>query len=94
MKKFSPENLVDIVAMYKTKVAALVPVAHGNLWAVGVAVANERGFNPLPASWCHAEMSADAFDEIADYLETVNSELFNLDDDTAARIVASTMVGG
>jgi hypothetical protein len=76
----------DIV---KGKLCALVPVVARQTGKIGlgVAVANERGYNPIPVFWCHS----DTYDEMAEHAEQLNRELFQLDHVAAMRIIVSTM---
>lgn len=57
-------------------------------WGIGIAVANERGYHPIPVGWA-AFSSKEAADTSAD---TANFWL-GLDDEEATRIVISTMGG-
>jgi hypothetical protein len=57
-------------------------------FGLGIAVANERGYNPIPAGWACFEQMDQAQAE-SDWL----NEVLGMDADTVARIVASTMGG-
>ncbi len=91
MKKLTKFNINEIKEAFGGKVFALTPATAGDRWAAGVAVANEAGYCPLPATWCNIEQGPGAYKEISDYLDTVNSEL-GTEELVAAKIVASTMV--
>ena len=93
MKTLSHKNLLDLTTAFQGKVYALTPVTFDDRWAVGVAVANERGYTPLPISWCNIEMGPTAYDEIARYLDTVNHDTLKLNDRAAMKIVCSSMQG-
>lgn len=70
---------------------AFVPVIETDLqghFGLGVAVANERGYNPLPAGFACFESY-----DLAEAEATRLNGLLKLDHDTAWRIVASTMGG-
>ena len=80
---------------YFSRVAAFTPVMSrlggDHIWHLGMAVANERGYIPVPESWAYIKQGLKAYDIISDYCDTLNEVLFNLDPDVAIRIVCSTM---
>lgn len=55
---------------------------------LGVAIANEQGYNPVPEFWAHA----DTFDEMQAHADELNEEE-GKDRRVAAEIVCSTMGG-
>lgn len=55
---------------------------------LGIAIANEPGYNPIPEHWCHA----DSYDELDRHAEDLNLAE-GIDVKLAARIVCSTMGG-
>ncbi len=57
-------------------------------FGLGVAVANERGYNPVPAGWAISEDMAKAREEA----ERLN-ELLGHSKETSFQIIASTMGG-
>lgn len=91
LKKFNAENLAAIQEIFSRRVYALTPATHGDQWIAGVAVANERGYRPLPASWCNIDQGPQAYDTMADYLDAVNRSIAGLDDSAANKIIASSM---
>lgn len=78
---------------FRGKVWAFVPVtsgyADGPTWALGIAVANERGYCPVPPYWCHAE----EFAEMVDHARDLN-EARGLSVATSDQITVSTMQHG
>ncbi len=54
--------------------------------ALGVAIADEPGYHPIPDVWCHADNRA----EMRAHADTLNAER-GLDQLAAVRIVASSM---
>lgn len=92
LKKLSKEGrfecgLDDIVA---GKVWAFTPGNHHECGKVGlgVAIANERGFHPVPLTWCNA----DSWAEIAAHADELN-RAEGFDEGAAERVVISTMRG-
>ena len=91
LKPFTTEGrfecgLDEIVA---GKVWAFVPVigpVGGPGTALGVAVANERGYHPVPVYWCHA----DTWAEMETHVDELNAAE-GLSEDEYMRIVATTM---
>lgn len=69
------------------KVRALTPTIQPGGIGLGIAVANERGYYPVPLHWCRA----DTYDEMDAHADELNKELFNLLPRAAAVIVASSM---
>ena len=73
---------------------AFVPVStpegavDGCGFSLGIAVANEPGYNPVHLAWARYETWAEAGEDA----DKLNREI-GLDSDTEARIVASTMGG-
>lgn len=71
------------------KVWAFVPVfsQHSSKdIGLGIAVANEPGYNPIPLTWCHG----DDYDEMQNHARELNAEA-GLSVDAEARIICSTM---
>lgn len=61
----------------------------GQAAALGVAVANERGYFPVPAGWAHYA----TWDEAEADADRINREVLQLSTDAAFQIIASTMGG-
>lgn len=91
MKKLSAEGrfecgLDDVV---RGKVWAFVAVVGEHFPArLGIAMANEQGYNPIPEHWAHA----DSLDEMEAHAEELN-EAEGLNSHFAAEIVCSSMGG-
>lgn len=82
-------ELADFFATLQGKVWAFVPVIGKDFPAqLGIAVANESGYYPIPEHWTHA----DSWDEMNHHADELN-RAEGLSDDAAARIVCSTMGG-
>jgi hypothetical protein len=90
LKRLSVWNFTEIKETCRGRVVALVPVMEADRWKLGVAVANEPGYSPLPLSWCNIAMGPDAYDRISDYADIMNRRL-GLTGRQAMQIVASTM---
>ena len=75
------------------KSAAFVGVCHeiGDDYGpgLGIAVANERGYNPVPLTLYRAA----TLDEAMNAAERLNRDLLKIDHETEFRIVGSTMGG-
>jgi len=77
-------GLLDIAA---GKTCALTPVVHEHAQGLGLAVANEPGYYPIPLHWCHG----DNRDELQKHADELNAELFGIDRRAALEIVCSSM---
>ena len=91
MKNFTLEGRVecgldDVVA---GKAVALVVVPNTDGWGLGLAIANEAGYIPIPRHWCRAD--AGEHKEIARHADELNREWFGLEPLAALRIIGSTM---
>lgn len=91
LKKFTPEGrfesgLDEIVA---GKLWAFVPVVTKHGVGLGVAVANEAGYNAIPLHWAIADTWAE-MDAHADELNIAEGT----DEAAAMRIVCSSMAAG
>ena len=91
MKTFSRWNLDEIKQTFDGKVIALVPICSASVFATGVAVANEPGYNPIPVTWCNIDYGDGAHEEISAYLDTLNQDELGLSKETATKIVLGTM---
>lgn len=89
LKKLSFEGRFEcgVDELAKGKACAYVPVVISSGMGLGLAVANEQGYHPIPLHWCNG----DNFDELAEHADELNLELFALDARAAAVIVCSTM---
>jgi hypothetical protein len=79
---------LEIEQLFAGKLWAYVPVSDGTYaqWGLGIAVANERGYNPIPPYWCHG----DNYNQLGDHADLLN-ERRGMSRDEVARIIASTM---
>lgn len=77
---------IDLDAKMAGKVYAFTPVVREGYIGLGIAVANESGYLPVPQFFCYA----DRWDEMSAHADELNRAL-GLDDRSAARVVASTM---
>ena len=75
LMKFAHQRIHLIPDKFKGKIYALTPVMFNGYWIAGVAIANERGYIPLPESWCNIPQVPGAYDIMADYLDEVNAHL-------------------
>jgi hypothetical protein len=57
--------------------------------ALGMAIANERGYMPVPLGWA----AYATFDAASDHADHLNETVLKIDNDEAFKIVASTMDG-
>lgn len=74
-------------AVVAGKAWAFVAVPGENARArLGIAIANEAGYNPIPETWCHG----DNLDEMHRHADELN-ETEGLNSDVAGRIVMSTL---
>lgn len=71
------------------KTCALVAVWSETAWGLGIAVANEDGYYPVPLHWCHS----DDHDAMYAHADQLNKELFGHDATAAAKIICTTMRG-
>lgn len=92
MKKLSNLAIAElgIDEMMSGKAYAYVAVMSGNTYGLGLAVANEAGYNPIPLQWAQA----DSFDAAHDMADELNRDKLGLNDMAATRIVCSTMFKG
>jgi len=91
IKKLSAEGRFEagVDEAMKGKVFAFVAVVGKNFPArLGLAVANERGYNPVPEFWSHA----DDLHELQAHADELN-EAMGINRELAANIVCSTMGG-
>lgn len=88
MKKLSLLGRAElgIAELFAGKCYAYVPVIAGSCIGLGIAVANEPGYSPIPTFWAWASTWA----EMDAHADELNCEL-GLNDEAAMRIVASSM---
>lgn len=92
LKPFTAEGRFEcgLDTIVAGKVWAFVNVVGENYPArLGIAIANEPGYVPIPEHWCHA----DSYDELDRHAEQLN-EAEGLSVLEAVRIVCSTMRQG
>jgi hypothetical protein len=80
---------LEIEAKFAGKAWAFTPVMGQYGWQLGIAVANEAGYSPVPGFFCHA----DTYDEMADHADELNRER-GMEPPEAMRIIASSMAQG
>lgn len=92
MKKLSEQMYLElgIAAKFAGKVIAFTPVMREGMVGLGIAVANEPGYVPVPLFFCNA----DRYDEMATFAEELNEKKLGLDIRAAARVVGSSMSAG
>jgi hypothetical protein len=73
----------------KGKIAAVVAVRSKDGIGLGIAIANERGYCPIPLTWAHG----DNFQEMMDHADEINREVLGISRDQAFEIIATTMRG-
>ena len=71
------------------KLFAFTAVSGPYGFQLGIAVANEAGYSPVPGFFCHS----DSFDEMSDHADELNRAR-GLSDREAAKIVCSSMAAG
>lgn len=74
---------------YTPTVLGRESAAGDNCFGLGIAVANESGYTPLPIYWANFE----TYDAAADDADRLNKER-GLDDEEAIRIICSSMAAG
>lgn len=91
LKKFSAEHRFDcgLDEIVRGNVWAFVPVTCKHGIGLGVAVANEPGYYPVPFDFCHAATWAE-MSKHADELNLAEG----VDEESAARIICSSMAAG
>lgn len=88
MKKLSLLMIIElgIDEMFRGKLWAYTPVIDEKGIGLGIAVANEAGYNPIPLQWCNGEK----YDEVREHADELNAER-GLSSDCSMRVVMSTM---
>lgn len=93
MKKLTAEGRFEcgLDELTRGRVCALTPVISREPGepgiGLGLAIANEPGFYPIPMYWVNSEN----WYEMDGHASELNLELFGLDEETALKIVASSM---
>lgn len=72
------------------KTYAYVGVMSGDTFGLGLAIANEPGYNPIPLHFAQA----DTFDAAHDMADELNRDVLELNDTAAMRIVCSSIAAG
>lgn len=90
MKHFTAEGRFEcgmdaVIAGKAWAFVAVMPPKGGPAAALGLAIANEAGYTPVPLHWCHA----DSWAEMEAHAEALN-RAEGISDDAATRIVCST----
>jgi hypothetical protein len=87
MKRMSTFTLNDIREAFRGKLWCFVPVTGTHCpIALGVAVANEAGYSPLPETFCNA----DTWNDMEAYADELNTQM-GISDEESIKIVGSTM---
>ncbi len=91
MKRLSNLAVAElgINEMFAGKLWAYVPVVEKFGIGLGIAVANEAGYNPIPLHWAIAE----TWEEMRAHAQELN-EAKGLNEEAAARVVCSSMAAG
>lgn len=89
LKPLSYEGLFECGALdlVKGKAAAFTAAIHSGGMGLGLAVANQPGYYPVPLAWCHG----DDWNELRKHADALNLEHFDLDAKAASTIVASSI---
>ena len=94
VRKFTPEGRFEcgLGEVVKTKNFCFVAVVGRTFpWELGVAIADEQGYNPVPSHWCHATEGTD-MEAFQKHVDKVN-RAEKIDKKEEAAIDASTMGG-
>jgi hypothetical protein len=79
-------GILDLCAGKVYAFVAVLAPGRGETYQLGIAVANEAGYHPVPLHWAHA----DTMEEMQAEATRLNAEM-GLDEGRAALIVASSM---
>lgn len=96
LKKLTLEGVVEsgLYDLVAGKLYAYVAVLNGKAgeppYRMGVAVANEPGYYPVPIAWCYAEEGKGMYEAMRDHARELNAEL-GLSIEEELKIVASSM---
>ncbi len=81
-------GLNEKIQSLKGAACAFAPYTdHDETIGIALTIANSPGYLSIPTIWCHAT----SYDEMCDYCNTLNYEMFNIDSEQASKIVFSTM---
>ena len=81
---------LEIEKKFAGKAYAFTPVMKGSFIGLGIAVANEPGYSPVPMTFCHGDNHA----EMEAHAEEANREFLGHSEDTAMTIVCSSYAAG
>jgi hypothetical protein len=89
LKEFSKEGQFESNFHEVTvgRICALTVHIDANGYGLGIAYANEPGYAKVPMTWCNS----DSYEEMSDYADKMNKELFGLEVIQALDIVSSSM---
>lgn len=95
MKKLSKEGRFEcgLDEIVKGKCWAFTAVTNGDYWGLGIAVANEPGYYPIPLTWANVKMGPGAYEAMSEHADELNVDE-GLAIKEADRIVISTMRRG
>jgi len=93
MKKLSEEAIADlgIEQQFAQKEWVYTPVMQEHGWGLGIAVKDEKGYNPIAAFYCHVEYGPKAHDNMIEHADQLNLQR-GIPSDAAAQIVTTTFV--
>ena len=77
------------IELSEGKLAALVAVIQPEGIGLGLAIANDPGYYPIPRYWCRGN----DWSQMKEHADNMNLTLLKLDAEQACKIVASTMRG-
>lgn len=89
MKALTYEGIVEcgLLDIAPGKLKALTPVIQQRGMGLGLAVANEPGYYPVPLAWCHGEN----WNDLHKCADEWNAKLWKHDDATALAIIGSSI---
>jgi len=88
--KFDTYHMLELREKFAGKVWCFVPVISSKyaICHLGIAIANEPGYSPVPISWCNSE----DYVEVSEIADDLNKVQLRLGEDEAMRIEVSTHV--
>lgn len=90
LQGLSPSFQQHLKQRFANTVWAYVPVlSPEGIWGLGVAVAKEHGYRPIPLSECCAPRIQGAYEAIAAYAVELNLSTLGLEPAAAGEIIAS-----
>lgn len=81
---------LELEALFVGKLWCFTTVLRGSFVGLGVAVANEPGYSPVPLSRCHS----DDYHAMEAHADELNQQWLGLDRMTAMRVLCSSMAAG